>query len=611
MRYPRFLLIFLMSLLASLPGLSQETFFRNVFEPKGGSYVEVMALCSKLPSTGYAPIRVTLANRTQVPASVSLNFRSESGAAYYRSDGKLSMSSSFSVSAAAGTVSTVDLMVPVASCVKTSGSYGGSSGQQSLELTMFGVSSGSYTQSSNIEDDFPNILMSEPLYTPNASALDAETAKAISGSSHTYSRGSTSFAGKFTPTKMAEDWRAYSGYDRIIMTDGDWQAMTPGARAAVLRWNHLGGELQILAVNPSSTPNTLGISFDSNIGDIGVRGMGHVEIEKYTPPTIDVPAMVSKVSSPRTGVPAVFQSAYLKNDYPGTWGLQNSMGTKTFHFILFILIMIAYGVLVAPVNLFVFAKSGMRHKLFTTTPTIAIGASIALVGLIFLQDGLGGKGVRAQLMEVSSEDGDNNAYIYQEQVSRSGVLIGNRFHMNDACVITPLPLAQSQWTRLNLDSKTDQNYTINADDKGMQVTGDWFQSRSEQAQLLRAILPSRARIEELPAGESPALLSYFEYEIDILFIRGAGGKFWKAEHIASGKNFLCTETTASDYESFVDSRASLLGNANKERLKALSRRENHFVAVSKSAPMMETFTSIRWKDNTSIITGDIRKAEKP
>ena len=61
----------------------------------------------------------------------------------------------------------------------------------------------------------------------------------------------------------------------------------------------------------------------------------------------------------------------------------------------------------------------------------------------------------------------------------------------------------------------------------------------------------------------------------------------------------------------MDSRASLLGNANKERLKALSRRENHFVAVSKSAPMMETFTSIRWKDNTSIITGDIRKAEKP
>ncbi len=606
----RRLLIFLMSLLASISGFAQETFFRNVYEPKGGSYVEVEALCGKLPSTGYAPIRVTLANRTLVPASVSLNFRSESSAADYRSDGKLSMSSSFSVSAAAGTVSTVDLMVPVASCVKSGGSYGGSSGQQSLELSMFGVSSGSYTQSSSIEDDFPNILMSEPLYTPNASALDAETAK-VSGSSHSYSRGSQSFAGKFTPTKMAEDWRAYSGYDRIIMTDGDWLAMTPGARAAVLRWNRLGGELQILAVNPGSTPNTLGFSFDSSKGEIGVRGMGHVEIEKRKALFIDVPAMVSKVSSPRTGVPAVFQSGYLKNDYPGTWGLQNSMGTKTFHFILFILIMIAYGVLVAPVNLFVFAKSGMRHKLFTTTPIIAIGASIAMVGLIFLQDGLGGKGVRAQLMEVSSEDGDNNAYIYQEQVSRSGVLIGNRFHMNDACVITPLPLAQSQWTRLNLDSKTDQNYAINADDKGMQVTGDWFQSRSEQAQLLRAILPTRARIEELPAGESPALLSYFEYEIDKLYIRGTGGKFWKAEQIASGKNFLCTETTASDYESFVNIQAGLLGNTNKARLKTLSERENHFVAVSKSAPMMETFSSIRWKDNTSIITGDIRKAEKP
>jgi hypothetical protein len=100
-------------------------------------------------------------------------------------------------------------------------------------------------------------------------------------------------------------------------------------------------------------------------------------------------------------------------------------------------------------------------------------------------------------------------------------------------------------------------------------------------------------------------------EIDKLYIRGTGGKFWKAEHIASGKNFLCTETTASDYESFVNIQAGLLGNTNKARLKTLSERENHFVAVSKSAPMMETFSSIRWKDNTSIITGDIRKAEKP
>jgi hypothetical protein len=611
MRTQRCLFIFLMSLLTSISSFAQETFFRNVYEPKDGSYVEVEALCGKLPSTGYAPIRVTLANRTLAPASVSLNFRSETSNAYNGSDGKLSMSSSFSVAAAAGTVSTVDLIVPVASCVKSGGAYGGPSCQQSLELTMFGVSSGSYTQSSNIDDDFPNILMSEPLYTPNASALDAEVARVLSSASTRYSGRSSSFAGKFTPTKMAEDWRAYSGYDQIIMTDGDWLAMTPGARAAVLRWNRLGGELQILAVNPGSTQNTLGISFDSSKGNLGVRSMGHVEIVQNKTLAIDVPAMVTAVSSPRAGVPAVYQSAYLKKDYAGTWGLQNSMGKKTFHFIFFILIMIAYGVLVAPVNLFVFAKSGMRHKLFTTTPIIAIGASIAMIGLIFLQDGMGGKGVRSQLMEVSSEDGDNNVYIYQEQVSRAGVLMGNRIHMNDACVITPLPLAQSQWTRLSPESKTDQNYTINADDKGMQVSGDWFQSRSEQAQLLRAIIPSRARIEELPTGESPALLSYFEYEIDTLYIRGTGGKFWKAEHIASGKNFLCSETTASDYDSFVNVQAGLLGNTNKARLKALSERENHFVAVSKSAPMMETFTSIRWNENTGIITGDIRKAEKP
>ena len=83
---------------------------------------------------------------------------------------------------------------------------------QMLELDMVGIVNGSYSQRSNNQLNLPNILLSEPLFTPNASRLDAEVKKITGGASSYY--GSTSnFGGMFSASKMPEDWRAYSGYD--------------------------------------------------------------------------------------------------------------------------------------------------------------------------------------------------------------------------------------------------------------------------------------------------------------------------------------------------------------------------------------------------------------
>ena len=76
--------------------------------------------------------------------------------------------------------------------------------------------------------------------------------------------------------------------------------------------------------------------------------------------------------------------------------------SKTAHIVFFILVLIAFGILVGPVNLFVFAKSGQRHRLFITTPIISVGASLLLIVLILFQDGFGGRGSRLLLMEVRS-----------------------------------------------------------------------------------------------------------------------------------------------------------------------------------------------------------------
>ncbi|MFM2170868.1 MAG: hypothetical protein RI957_1097 [Verrucomicrobiota bacterium] len=605
-----FLTRFFLLCFAFLPGGwigAQETYFRNVFEPKYGSYVEVTSLFSKLPSSGFAPVRVTIANRTGVPVSVVLHFQSESSG-YYGS-GSLSTKSSFTASSPAGIVTTTDYLVPVAATVKNI-SHSMGANTQILRLSMVGVSNGNHVQTSTNSPEFPYLLMSESLSTPNGSALDGELNKHLHGSLKGYVPGNLAFAGKFDPKAMPEDWRAYIGHDGMLLTDHDWLNMTPGARSAILQWNRQGGYLRVFASNTSSTLESLTIKTDDSGGD-KIRSKGTVKISPIPPAlTLDAAKTLSEIVSSSNLWTRQVKSVV--EDYgSGSWGLHKELGTKTFHFLLFILVLIAFGVLVGPVNLFVFAKSGMRHKLFITTPLIAIGASVLMIILIFIQDGMGGRGIRIQWIELVRENGDNNAYVHQEQVSRTGVLVGNRFLLADPASISPLPMVNSQWTRLSNTSTNDQSYEMNVVNKGLQVSGDWFQSRSEQAQMIRAVVPTRARIEFTDPANELSLLSNFEHEIDAIYYRGKGGKFWCAEKIPSGKNFLARECTQADFDNFVDKARANLGNSQQQHLERLAQRQGYYIALASQAPMIETFSAIRWTQNTTIITGRVESPEAP
>jgi hypothetical protein len=594
-------LLLTLSLLGPSVSFAQELFFRHTFGPYSKSTVEVTALFNKLPSSGYAPIRVTISNRTTAPVVFSLNFDCSADG----NSGVQKLESSFSVQGDAEKVTTTDLLVPVAAAVKEH-SYGGAMCNQMLELSMIGIVNGNYTQSSNNQINLPNILLSEPLFTPNASRLDAEVKKITGGSSSYY--GSTSnFGGMFSASKMPEDWRAYAGYDCLILSEVDWTELSPGARTAIQQWVRLGGSMRIFTRTPSATWATLGIESDEPQADSTKFGKGLIVSTPINAELrIDESQLIAQITSGSGQAGHQYKS--FVEDYSAGWGLQQQLGGKTFHFVFFILLLIAFGVIVGPINLFVFAKSGMRHKLFITTPIIALAASLAMIILIFIQDGMGGKGVRVQLVEMPSGDGDNNAYISQTQISRTGVLFSNRFAMTEACSISPLPLRISQWTRLNTSSSNDQAYAINFDDKGIQVSGDWFQSRSEQAQLIHSIVPTRSRIEQTDPANPAALLSSFDHSIDSFFYRDVDGKIWKADAIAPGKKFLCSESTEIDHDKFVNHASTLLCSQEIRSLQRLSKRPGSYVAISSTARMLDTHPRLNWTSNTSIITGSVKPA---
>ena len=581
--------------LLAAPLAAQETLFNHEPDPKSKMRVEAVALFSAPPPNGFLPVRVTVHNPRDQEAQ--LNFTTTSSDGSYSGEGS-ELTSNFSIKAAPGKTTRHDLLVPCTVVLN--------GGEQSVQFRMsgdFGGNSGSV--STSYMDDQPALLLSEPLYTPNASMLDAAATSHYSGGY----RGSATFSGKFDARELPEDWRAYAGYDGIALTDADWGKASPGARNAILRWNRLGGELVIYALSSTSDLATLGVAPDAKGIREAERSFGRVVV---TPVASDLkldagPTLARFFGGAR--LPALGKS--IKDDFGGGWPLQAEFGDQVYNYGLFILILVAFGIVVGPVNLFVFAKSGRRHRLFITTPLIALATSALLVLLIILIDGFGGRGMRAVLMEVRPDDGENTAYFLQEQVSRTGVLLGGDFEVSDPALVTPVPLASSQWARLTQSNNGGgMRYEVLVRDGKLEVDGDWFQSRSEQGQLVRAVVPTRGRIEARNNSGPPSFLSTFDFPIETLYYRAPDGSLWRADEITPGKAFTCQEVLGAaeqEHNLFVSTAAASFTPRTRKAFEPLASRGGHFVALTTEAPGIDTFKGIKWQTTRTYITGPVAR----
>lgn len=569
------LFLFLFALL--LPVSAQETMIRQVFDPGTDTHVEVLALFTQPSQGGFFPVRVKIANNLTSPRSVQLRFDSSGGY-----DTRLQTKSSFAITAAAGKTVTQDIMVPL--CSMTSG-YGQPT---SVSVQLSGsLGSASNTIQGNLRMDTQSVLLSEALFTPNASALDAVALKR-SGAGY----GGHAFAGKFDPKQLPNDWLAFSGYDSVLMTDTDWSNVPAGARNAILSWVNLGGGLVIFSASRPS-PATLGLPEDTSFGSCVIQPIGS-DLKLSPEATIDLVSLKNPVRS---------RAASFKNDFSSSWPLQRLFGAQAFHYGIFIAVLIVFGVLVGPINLFVFAKSGQRHRLFITTPLISLGASLILIALIIFQDGFGGSGMRRILMEVRPDSGQNAAFLHQEQISRTGILMSSRFTVDPACLFTPVPIARSRWSRFTDDYNTRGSFNLQPGGGKMEASGDWWQSRSEHGHALTAMVSTRGRIER--TADLKVFVSTFDFPIETLYFLDESKKWHRAEAIATGKPFTLTPVDSTMAEPALAKEANAFTTRNRDILNRAKNRPNHFVALTGKAPGIDTLPGIRWKETQTVITGPV------
>jgi len=573
--------LLLLCLTLVLPVSAQETMIRQVVDPVSDTHVEVLALFTKPAPSGYFPIRVKIANNLRNTQSVNLTFKSQGNYSQ-----ELLTQSTFAFTAEGGKTIISDILVPLAPP---------SADDKSIAVEMTGtMGETSNTINVNRDPQQPAVLLSEVLFTPNASILDSEINAKFSASGS----GRLEFAAKFDPKQLPDDWLAYSGYDSIVMTDPDWSNIPPGARNAILSWLRLGGQL-VIYTSTAATLESLALPTDTSFGSCVIRTIP----SDLRMPGFDEVAFI-------TANPTLPQQASSRTDFLANWPLQTLFGNETFRYSLFVGVLILFAIVIGPLNLFVFAKKGQRHRLFITTPLISLAASLILIALIIFQDGFGGSGIRRVLMEVRPDAGLNAAFIHQEQFSRTGILKNPDFTLETPATFLPVPIAATRWARYtyepgryNSQNGEKGSFDLQPRDGKIQASGDWFQSRSEQGHILSTVISTRGRIEKTSSPDS--FLSTFEFPIANLYFLDPSSRWHRAESITAGKAFTLVPIDSSIANDALAAAAETFAPRNQAFLKSAAKRPGHFIAITEQAPAIATHPDVHWDSTHTVITGPV------
>ncbi|MEM9080320.1 MAG: hypothetical protein AAGC74_06470 [Verrucomicrobiota bacterium] len=587
----------LRTLLLTLVGASslpaQSELYKILYNPKTGSSFKVTSMAGQLPPSGYMPIRIEAKNGEKVPLRWTLDFLSADTSFSDNNENRLE--SSFEIACEPGRRETVEFLVPLVTC------FSDAHYNQNCLLEMDVICrplmiSGNGSLYGDFHESWPAVLLSEELFTPNASALDAATKPGLS------SRGSLAFGSKFNTSSLSNDWRAYSGFDVFMITADEWRRTSPGAKTAILKWNRLGGRIHLYTTYPSETPVSLNINSDPN----GLRSWGQVRTFPLAPQNhLDPSETISRITTSSSGMPPDSKLQILVDQFRSAWPLQAAFGSRSFNPIFFILILIIFGVLVGPINLFVFAKSGQRHKLFLTTPIISLAASLLLLIVILFQDGFGGRGFRLALIEVQPDE--NTAYLSQTQIARTGVLLNTSFKVTNDAIISPLLLNESRWARVTRtnDGGSGRYKLAASNDNLIRHTGDWFKSRSEYGHLLTSVQPTRGRLELLNSSGPPTLASTFDFDLAPVYYLDSQNQIWTTPKIAKGQRVQLTLSNDKDLDKWVNQQRLRFHPLDSRRLDNISDRSEHFLAASTSAPFIETLGTINWTQNDALIAGPV------
>ncbi|EIQ01834.1 hypothetical protein OpiT1DRAFT_00409 [Opitutaceae bacterium TAV1] len=366
------------------------------------------------------------------------------------------------------------------------------------------------------------------------------------------------------------DWRVFSAFDCVLLTKREHDALDAARRAALREWVALGGQLLVY-------PGKNDASARPVAPDDEPVGLGHIR-HPGAPFATDTAKGLELVKRSTVAPPPDLWSANGLDDTSVEYRLERPLQGGWLS-----LVLLAFGVVVGPVNLWVFAPAGKRQRLFLTVPLISLAAALLLSVFIVVRDGFGGHGARRALVRLLP--GVHRATVYQEQFARTGVLAGGDFPLADDVAMIRESAGQGD--------VTDSGAALSFRRTGGRGGGDWFASRSDLRHTLRTVVPTRARIEQIDtagSGGAPVVQSTVPVTLRDFRYRDDKEQLWLAAELPPGQRISLR-------------RAPAPGDGNLKR--------GEFTAIggaSDFAPV-PTLDSIRWQSDDVIYTGKIEKPE--
>jgi hypothetical protein len=533
-------------------------------EKESGISIKISNFYEDIPPRGFLPLRVEIGNESGRDASWDIQ------TAHAMGDMR-SVSYSRRLSVAGGSRKSFDLLVPVLTQPSQGSVY------SNLVVTATGPGLASNTameySTGGSSPHGPYVGMGNRLAAKNWGLLrealrDAKKPQ-LSGS-------------QMDVDFLPGDWRAMAGFDVIVFSGSEWEEIPADPRRALMDWVAQGGVLVLFAEAASGLP------------DAGSFGAGEIIRED---PSVDLPdacvGILDAVADRTT--PAAL------GEYSWEWAPAAALGRSVPPQGLIISFVLAFAVLIGPVNFLVFAPTGRRHRLIWTTPLISVSATVLMAAGIAASEGFGGRGERIVLQWQQADE--SRTVHWQEQVSRTGVVISSRFEPGAPALILPLHFHAEPRSRGGIWAADTARFALNSQPPPEGTWhGDWFRSRSTQGQALIAVEPGRERIEF--RGSPPQAQSTMASTVEELWYWEAADSVWFLENLEPGGLATMKKGDPATFEAWWKNQLSQAGPLVSQRadsLRAKANRPQYMGLISTGA--IATLEAIQWSGARTLLVG--------
>lgn len=555
---PRFIAAGLFALLALAPARASQSYGVTLQPGASPDSVSVESFHDSKPSSGFMPVRVTLRNDSAEPRRYTLSYEP----AWRHGGSGESVSGEFSLSVAPGARASTVVYAPVVPARNV--------GPTQFRLNGPGIRSCEFQLYSNSSygGGVRGFLgLGESFAARHVGAVEAEMKS--SGGYHG-NLPLTKVGASFAPA----DRRAYDSFSSLWFYENEWAGLEPAAQSAIREWVALGGRLHLVAEAGKGSSEPLGFGAINRVVRDG-----------------DDKAFIRRVADSLRNERNAAET--MAEGQPRLFGaFASGLAERP---LLLIILLLAFGLVVGPLNLFVFAKPPRRHRLLWTTPLISVVAASLMMVFILFADGTGGRGRRFALAVL--EPGEKRIALWQQQISRTGLLLGASFPFEPSAQLVGIPESSGSGGTPELE-KTQSGWA-----------GDWFTSRAVQAQAVLDTLPSRGEVRVvLPAADKPgSVVSSLETPLERVLVIAPDGSAYTAQNLAPGVSRRLVAAEKSKAVATWAAEFSESGELLRTTAGLLGGRSGRFYArAAKSGAILRpTLESVRWRDDVLLITGPV------